>query len=82
MAYRPRPFGLVRDETNVAEIAGHRPALATRIHDKPPYQEGEPTLRGQPEALLEDESYHHGEACARFNRELRGGHAGRNSGDE
>jgi hypothetical protein len=83
MAYRPRQFGLIRDETNVAEIAGHRPALVTRIHNDVPFEERDPnlSLRGQPDALLEDESYHRGEAVKKFNRELRGGHAGRNDGE-
>ena len=84
--YNPRPggFRLIRDRCNPAEIAGHRPMLATRIHDEVSGDEVDPlrTLRGQPDELHEDESYHHDMNVERFNRALRAGHGFRNSGDE
>jgi len=64
-----------RDESNPAEIAGHRPALVTRIVTELDYEETDPrhSLRGQPDELYEDESYHHDMNAEKFNRELRGG---------
>lgn len=75
MAYKPLPSGPVRDRTYPSQIAAERPMMAPRIHC---YETPEPdeTLRGGEQPM-------HGEsAVEKFNRELRGGHAGRNDGDE
>ena len=82
--YNPNPSGVVRDQTNAAEIAGHRPILATRIVSEADFEERDPlhSLRGQPDELYEDESYHHGMNVDKFNEQLRGGHAGRNDSEE
>lgn len=58
----------LRDGAPASEVAAQRPIGATRTH------------------CVYDESPNdgtHGEenACERFNRELRGGHAGRNDGE-
>ena len=85
MAYKPKQYGVIRDEMNVAEIAGHRPALATRLTSEMPFEERDPvkTLRGQPTEVVEDETYHHGENVARFNAALRSGiGTGRPTNDE
>jgi hypothetical protein len=76
MPYKPGiPFGTLRDETNAAEIAGHRPALVTRIQSEVPHEKRDPldTLRGQPGEIYEDETYHHGMNTDKFNRMLREG---------
>jgi hypothetical protein len=86
MRYNPRSYwgGIRRDQTNPAEIAEHRPVLATRYQSEPSWEEQDEcgplaTLRGQPGVLEQDESYHHGEAVRHFNEELRAhrhGHIG------
>lgn len=75
MAYKPVPSGTVRDRTYPSQIAAERPMCAPRIHC---YVDPEPeeTLRGGEQPM------HTESACEKFNRELRGGHAGRNDGDE
>ena len=73
MAYEPRTSRIIRDKLYPSEIAAERPMLATRIHcEKHDDNSGEESIRG---SLREN-------VVERFNRELRGGHAGRNDGDE
>jgi hypothetical protein len=74
MAYRPDSagVGLVRDKAYPSEIAAQRPMCAPRIHCSE-VPDIEASLRG---------GDHTESACDKFNRELRGGHAGRNDGDE
>lgn len=74
MAYEPNPFGPVRDKTYPSEVAAQRPALATRIHCVEPFEERDPN-----NTLMGNEST---DRVALFNRQLREGHAGRNSGEE
>lgn len=89
-------FRPLRDEAHASEIAGHRPMMAPRIVSEVSFESDLPhsqmdnlreddplhSLRGQPDELYEDESYHEEMNVDKFNRELRGGHAGRNDGDE
>jgi hypothetical protein len=70
MSYKSDPSGgRTRDGASASEIASLRPIGATRTHCR--YEdEGERDGTHTPE-----------DAVARFNRELRGGHAGRNDGE-
>lgn len=69
--YKTNPRGLIRDECYPSVIAADRPKLAPRL-------------------VWESENEAHGSTsagdgenrCELFNRQLRGGHAGRNDGDE
>jgi hypothetical protein len=88
MAYRPRPYGLVRDKAYPSEIAAQRPALATRIHceaetsslspDSPDHSEFEGE-ESPSKSVRGDKSR---DMCDWFNRALRSGHGFRNDGDE
>lgn len=72
MAYKPKESGLIRDKAYASEIASTRPLLATRIHcEESSLELDNESIRGGGESMSE-----------RFNRQLRGGHAGRNDGDE
>lgn len=83
MAYRPNPFGPVRDQAYPSEIAGQRPMMAPRIHCEE-RMNTDASMRGE---HREEESYEPPKPevesmSERFNRQLREGHGGRNSGDE
>ena len=76
MAFKPNPnSGPARDKLYPSQIAAERPMCVSRIHcyDAPDIDD---TLRGGEQPM------HNESACEKFNRELRGGHAGRNDGDE
>ncbi len=66
--YKPGQFYRNRDGARPSEIASSRPALATRIkgHESMEDFDANRSLRGGEEG----EDY-----CARFNRQLRGGHS-------
>ena len=76
MALNPNPnAGSVRDKLYASQVAAERPMMMPRIHCAEP-PDIEDTLRGGEQPM-------HGDSMAeKFNRELRGGHAGRNDGDE
>ena len=85
MAYRPTNFGPVRDKTYPSEIAAQRPALATRIQCEETREDDAPD-HGMLEAEYSPSRTIRGDRsddrCAKFNEQLRGGHAGRNDGEE
>lgn len=69
----------MRDQTDVSKTAAERPKLQIRQQcddDPAPDYERSIGLSGG------HHEHHSDEACARFNRQLREGHGGRNSGDE
>lgn len=85
MAYRPgTTFGVVRDKAYPSEIAGQRPALATRIeceetreYESPDHSEFD--SESSPQNTIRGDRTD--DRVAEFNRQLRGGHAGRNDGE-
>lgn len=87
--YNPNPnaFGPRRDRTYPSQIAQDRPALATRFQCETSYSDAdaENTLRGVEHDggySMDDDSDAVESRVALFNRQLREGHGGRNSGDE
>jgi len=72
MAYKLRQYGKIRDRCYPSVIAAERPKLVTRMTWEDERDANELASSGS-----EDE-----DRVARFNRQLRGGHAGRNDGDE
>lgn len=77
MAYKPRGFHNVRDETYVSQIASERPICAPRIHcsEEPSVfpDAADATLRGRDDRAPEVPHEHFEGICARFNRALRSG---------
>lgn len=96
MAYKVRPSGMQRDEVKPSEIAAQRPLCATRFQCEVDYTDeremSQATIRGDrgldlyPTMAPASPGPRHGDLTedriALFNRQLRGGHAGRNDGDE
>ena len=86
MAYRPDSWGAVRDKAYPSEIAAQRPMMAPRIHCPTESSLEEPPDHGEYETDDSSSKSLRGDRndspCEKFNRELRGGHAGRNDGDE
>ena len=85
MAYRPDSFGPKRDKMYPSEIAGQRPTLVTRIHCDETREDDAPDHSGleseySPSLTLRGDRSD--DRCALFNEQLRGGHAGRNDGEE
>ena len=85
MAFKVVPHGVIRDKAYPSQIAAERPLGATRIHcevdeaDDFPYGSthlAEEALRGGEQPM------HTERMSDRFNRQLREGHGGRNSGEE
>jgi hypothetical protein len=72
MAYKLRQHGQIRDVCYPSVIAAERPALVTRLTWEDDRDPDELASMG---SEAEDR-------VARFNRQLRGGHAGRNDGEE
>jgi hypothetical protein len=72
MAYRLRQGGRIRDVCYPSVIAAERPLLATRLTWEDERDPDDLASRGS-----ESE-----DRVARFNRQLREGHAGRNNGEE
>jgi hypothetical protein len=81
MAYRPNPYGNIRDKTYPSEIAAQRPALATRIHcEESPYVETDRDEAMEHEAAIRSDEREPSirgsradDRSAQFNRQLRGG---------
>lgn len=77
MAYKPRRFDNVRDETYVSQIASERPICAPRIHcaEEPSVflDAADATLRGRDDRAPEVPHEEFEGICERFNRELRSG---------
>jgi hypothetical protein len=85
MAYRPRPFGLIRDKAYPSEIAAQRPLLAPRIHcEESQYEAENESIRGDNGEMNYDSGRREfvDDRVRDFNRALRGGHAYRNEGDD
>lgn len=86
MAYKPNPYGMIRDKAYPSEIAAQRPICATRIHcEENPHQE--PDARQESlERMEETEPSIRGtirdNRVEMFNHALRSGHGFRNEGDE
>jgi hypothetical protein len=73
MAYKTKQTGRIRDVCYPSVIAHERPLLATRLT----WEENEESPDDMVNRGGEGES-----RLARFNRQLREGHAGRNHGEE
>lgn len=85
MAYRPTTWGSVRDKTYPSQIAGQRPALATRFQceeTREDEMEDHSPLEGEYSPQLTIRGDKNDDRVAEFNRQLREGHAGRNEGEE
>jgi hypothetical protein len=86
MAYKPRRFDNVRDETYPNQIAEERPALAARIHCQEDFSvlmdAADASLRGKLKRAPEPPHETFAGKCEWFNEALRAGHGFRNQGDE